>query len=175
MTDEQWDAMMDVHCKAPFRLIRAAAPHMRGAAKHEIKLLGKAANRCVINISSTSGLHGNVGQASYATAKAGVLGLTKTIAKEWGPQGIRACTVAFGYFDTRLTRAKESGAFQQVGDKKVALGIPDAQRGRVVHGNPLRRAGNVQEAAGGVLFLCSPYASYITGITLPLTGGAGGI
>jgi 3-oxoacyl-[acyl-carrier protein] reductase len=77
ITDKQWDTMLAVHNTAPFRLVRQAAPYFR---------VKDGEKRVIINISSTSGTHGNAGQANYALAKAGVLGLTKTIAKEWGPQ-----------------------------------------------------------------------------------------
>jgi 3-oxoacyl-[acyl-carrier protein] reductase len=105
MSDEQWDAIMQCHLTAPFKLMRAAAPHLRDAARAEIERDGAPRDRAIVNISSTSGLHGNVGQANYAAAKAGVLGLTKTIAKEWGPLGVRANAVAFGMIDTRMTNA----------------------------------------------------------------------
>jgi len=174
MSEEQWQAIIDVHITAPFRMIKAAAPYMRGAALQEIEANGVAENRCVINVSSVSGLHGNMGQANYATAKAGIVGLTKTIAKEWGPIGVRANTVAFGYIDTRLSRAKEDGEAISVKGQEVALGIPEKilkqLDARVI---PLGRAGNVDEAAAGILMMASPKASYITGHTLEVTGGFG--
>ena len=176
MTDEQWQAILDVHATAPFRLIRAATPYMRDEALRE-REAGKAVEpRCIINVSSTSGLHGNIGQANYAFAKMGVVGLTKTIAKEWGPFGIRCNTVAFGYIDTRLTQAKEAGESVTVNGKEVPLGIPE----KVLQGMqgaekqiPLGRAGSASEAAGGIIMLASPYASYVTGHTLEVTGGVG--
>ncbi|KAI8379367.1 uncharacterized protein BYT42DRAFT_568521 [Radiomyces spectabilis] len=168
ITDKQWDLMLAVHNTAPFKIIRAAAKYLR-------KKDGE--NKCIINISSTSGLHGNLGQANYATAKAGVVGLTKTIAKEWGVFGVRANTVAFGWVDTRLTRAKESGAAIEVGGQKVALGIPTGNKaaGKVnaYADIPLGRAGTAEEVAGSVLMMCTPLSSYITGHTLEVTGGRG--
>lgn len=169
-TDKQFQLMLDVHNVAPFRIIRAAAKYMR---------LKDGEPRSIVNVSSTSGLHGNLGQANYATAKAGIVGLTKTIAKEWGPLGVRCNTVAFGYVDTRLTRAKENGESMVVDGQKIALGIPmgakkEAPPPSVVFADtPLKRAGQVEEAAGSVLLLCSPFASYITGHTLEVTGGKG--
>lgn len=174
MSDEQWDAIMAVHTTAPFRLIRAAAPHMREAAKAEIAKHGHPVEpRCIVNVSSTSGLHGNIGQINYATAKLGIVGLTKTVAKEWGAFGIRCNAVAFGFIDTRLTRAKEEGASMDVGGQTVALGIPDGMRERATTGNPLGRAGDALEGAGGIFFLASPLASYVSGHCLEVTGGAG--
>jgi len=174
ITDKQWEAMLAVHNTAPFRLIRAAAPYMRDAAKEEMDKGGKAQPRCVINVSSTSGLHGNIGQANYSTAKLGIVGLTKTVAKEWGAFGIRCNAIAFGMIDTRLTRSKESGAFIEVEGKKVPLGIPSQNlkdgREKFI---PLQRAGTAEEAAGGILLLASPFANYITGHCLEVTGGAG--
>lgn len=173
MTDEQWQAILDVHTTGPFRLIRAAAPHMREKAKAELAAGGLKENRCIVNVSSTSGLHGNVGQANYSCAKLGIVGLTKTVAKEWGPFGIRCNAVAFGFIETRLTNAKELGETMKVGDKEVALGIPEGMRGRGNTGNPLGRPGLPEEGAGGIFLMASPLASYITGHCLEVTGGSG--
>ncbi|KAF8245266.1 short-chain dehydrogenase/reductase-like protein SDR [Wilcoxina mikolae CBS 423.85] len=166
-TDKQWDMIMDLHTKAPFRLVRAAAPYFR---------VKDGEPRCVVNVSSVSGLHGNAGQANYATAKMGIIGLTKTIAKEWGPQfGVRANTVAFGSVLTRLTAEKEAGEFAEVAGEKIALGIPKAQhKGMAGYATvPLRRAGTAYEAALSILALASPLSSYVSGHTLEVTGGAG--
>src|SRR6478736_10343171 len=121
MTDKQWDLMVAMHATAPFKLIREAAPYFR---------VKDGEPRNIVNISSTSGLHGNAGQLNYAMAKAGVTGFTKTIAKEWGPSfGVRANTVAFGHILTRLTAAKEDGAFVTGPDgEQIALGIPAKQK-----------------------------------------------
>ena len=173
MTDKQWDAILAVHATAPFRLIRAAAPYMREAAKKEIDQNGKPIPRCIINVSSTSGLHGNVGQANYAMAKMGIVGLTKTIAKEWGPQGIRCNAVAFGFIETRLTDGKESGQTIDVDGDQVQLGIPSHLRDMATMLIPLGRVGTPEEAAGGIVLLASPLASYITGHVLEVSGGMG--
>ena len=163
MTDKQWDTILALHNTAPFRLIRAAAPYFR---------VKDGAPRCVINISSTSGVHGNAGQANYGLAKAGVTGLTKVIAKEWGPQfGVRANTIAFGHILTRLTAAKEDGAFVTTPDGgKVPLGIPRAQkeaRGDGAYADiPLRRPGTASEAASVILAVASPLFSYVDGQTI---------
>lgn len=168
MSDAQWDNIMDLHTKAPFRLVRTAAPYFR---------VKDGEPRCIVNISSTSGIHGNAGQANYAVAKAGVVGLTKTIAKEWGPAfGVRSNTVAFGHILTRLTQAKEKGAFVTgPSGEKIALGIPQAQQAAAGEGKhldiPLRRPGTASEAASAVLAVCSPLFSYVTGQTIMVTGG----
>ncbi|KAH9927425.1 short-chain dehydrogenase/reductase SDR [Epithele typhae] len=169
--DDAWDVIMRVHVRAPFRLIRAAAPYMR------IKDVRRGTRRTVGDQRvSTSGLHGNVGQANYAAAKAAVIGLTKTICKEWGLFGVRANTVAFGLVHTRLTAAKEDGATIEIDGKKVALGIPGANASAKSAPHaviPLGRGATPDEAAGGVLFLASPLAAFVSGHTLEVTGGAG--
>ena len=174
MTDEQWLRVLEVHTFAPFRMIRAAAKHLRAPAKAELEA-GRSfsENRVIVNVSSTSGLHGNVGQANYATAKMGVVGLTKTVAKEWGRFGVRCNAVAFGFIDTRMTRPKEEGEVVEVAGHAVVQGIPEAARGRAVTGNPLGRPGTPEEAAGGIVLMASPLAGYVTGHTLEVTGGAG--
>ena len=169
-TDKQWDNIIALHNTAPFKLVRAAAPYFRVKDNEP---------RNIINISSTSGLHGNAGQANYALAKAGVTGLTKTIAKEWGPAfGVRANTIAFGFILTRLTAAKEEGAFVTTPDgEKVALGIPQAQKAAREEGAgaykdiPLGRPGTATEAASSIVAVCSPYMSYMSGQTISITGG----
>ena len=172
--DETFDIILKIHVRAPFRLIRQAAPYFR--LKPE-----QRENRSIINVSSTSGLHGNVGQANYAAAKAAVIGLTKTIAKEWGPFGVRANTVAFGLIHTRyvyarrpcdsrpdaiysLTASKEAGVTIEIDGKKVALGVPGAQR-PITPGQdaetypliPLRRGGSPEDAAGSGLLCVTLY------------------
>ncbi|GIL48060.1 hypothetical protein Vafri_4757 [Volvox africanus] len=174
ITPDQWAAMLQVHCTAPFRLIQAAAPAMRDAAKAEMERNGVAKPRCIINISSTSGTHGNAGQANYATAKAGVVGLTKAVAKEWGPFNVRCNAIAFGLIDTRLTRPKEGGESITVGGQQVQLGIPSADTywSAIKSQIPLRRVGSAEEAAAAIFMLASPYSSYITGQVLEVNGGS---
>ncbi|KAI0307457.1 short-chain dehydrogenase/reductase SDR [Multifurca ochricompacta] len=175
MPDDAWDIIMKVHVRAPFRLIRAAAPFMRLKTEPGTPV----ENRSIVNVSSTSGLHGNVGQVNYAAAKSAITGFTKTIAKEWGAFGVRANTVAFGFILTRLTAAKEDGAAIEIGGKKVALGIPGAKTPTTTGAAdvkaypliPLARPGTADEAAAAVLFLASPLASYVSGHTLEVTGG----
>ena len=174
MTDEQWLRILEIHTFAPFRLIRAAAKYLREPAKAELAA-GEpfSQNRCIVNVSSTSGLHGNVGQANYATAKMGVVGLTKTVAKEWGRFGVRCNAVAFGFMDTRMTQPKEDGETVEIDGHEIAQGIPEAARGRAFTANPLGRPGTAEEAAGGIVLMASPLAGYVTGHTLEVTGGAG--
>ncbi len=174
MSDEQWQRILDVHATAPFRMIRAVVPYMREPAKAELAAgKGFTAPRCIVNVSSTSGLHGKAGQINYATAKMGIVGLTKTVAREWGRFGIRCNAVAFGFVDTRLTQPKEEGTTMTIGDHEVSLGIPGAMRQMAFPMIPLGRPGTPEEAAGGILLMASPFAAYITGHTLEVTGGAG--
>jgi 3-oxoacyl-[acyl-carrier protein] reductase len=171
MSDKQWEAIIQLHLTAPFRMIRAAATVMRDRAKTEIQQMGRAQVRKIVNISSTSGTYGNVGQANYAAGKSGIIGLTRTIAKEWGRFNICANAVAFGWIETRLTADKAKGETIDVAGEKIALGIPQTGldfRKRII---PLGRPGTVEEAAGPVLFLCSPLSDYVTGHVLMVTGG----
>ena len=137
MTDEQFQAMLDIHTIVPFRVIRAIAPHWREAAKAE-QAEGREVFRKIVNISSVSGTMGNAGQANYSAAKAGVTGLTKTIAKEWGQFKINCNAIAFGFVETRLTAAKEkAGEIEREGEK-IELGIPEQMRQMGEHDDPAR-------------------------------------
>jgi 3-oxoacyl-[acyl-carrier protein] reductase len=170
MSDEQFQAMLDIHNVVPFRVLRAVAPHLREPAKKE-RDEGIEVFRKVVNISSVSGTMGNAGQANYASGKAGVVGLTKTLAKEWGQFKINVNAVAFGFVDTRLTAAKDnSNTFEKDG-QEIALGIPEQMRQMAPMMIPLGRPATPQEAAGGVFFLCSPWSNYVHGQVLNVTGG----
>lgn len=173
MTDEQWYQIQEVHTMAPFRLIRAIAQIWRPLAKEEMRLGHSHPHRCIVNVSSTSGLHGNIGQINYATAKMGIIGMTKTIAREWGIFGIRCNAVAFGFIDTRLTRPLDEGHTLAVEGVEVALGIPQKVRDASFAAIPMKRPGTTDEAAAGILLMASPLAGYITGHTLEVTGGLG--
>ena len=170
MTDEQFQAMLDIHTIVPFRMIRAVAPAWREAAKSE-RDEGKEVFRKIVNISSVSGTMGNAGQANYSSAKAGVTGLTKTMAKEWGQFKINSNAVAFGFVETRLTAAKEDAEEIERGGEKVELGIPAQMREMGKMMIPLGRPAQPEEAAGPVLFLCSDLANYIHGQVINVTGG----
>ena len=170
LSDEQFQAMIDIHTVVPFRVIRAAAPHLREPAKQE-REQGIEVFRKIVNVSSTSGVFGNAGQANYAAAKAGVVGLTKTVAKEWGQFKINCNAVAFGFVETRLTAAKETaGTFEKDGTE-IQLGIPEQLRQMAAMLIPLGRGATPEEAAGGIFFLCSPWSNYVHGQTLHITGG----
>jgi 3-oxoacyl-[acyl-carrier protein] reductase len=171
MSDEQFQAMLDIHTIVPFRVARAIAPHWRGAAKQE-REEGREVFRKLINTSSTTGMFGNPGQINYAAGKAGVVGITKTLAKEWGQFKINVNAVAFGFVETRLTAAKEEGGEMTApSGEKIELGIPEQMRAMAQAVIPLGRGATPAEASGPVLFLASPLANYMHGQVLNITGG----
>ena len=171
MSDEQFQAMLDIHAVAPFRVIRAAAPHMRDAAKAERERGEEPIFRKIVNVTSISGLMGNAGQANYATGKAGLIGLTKTLAKEWGSFSINVNAVAFGFVETRLTAAREDSETIEVEGREIQLGIPAQFRELAASTIPLGRGATPQEAAGAIFFLCSPWSNFVHGQVLNVTGG----
>ena len=170
LSDDWWERMLDIHVTVPFKVIRAAAPHFREPAKAE-RERGEEVFRKIVNVSSTSGVMGNAGQANYAAGKSAVIGLTKTVAKEWGQFKVNVNAVAFGFVDTRLTQAKGDENVIEVDGEKVALGIPEQMRQMSQALIPLGRGASPREAAGGVFFLCSPWSDYVHGQTLNVTGG----
>ncbi|MFI1337858.1 SDR family NAD(P)-dependent oxidoreductase [Streptomyces sp. NPDC020845] len=170
-TDEQFDAMLDVHLRAPFRILRAATGAFREAAKHDAEA-GERTVRKVVNVSSVAGLGGNIGQAGYASGKAGVVGLTKTLAKEWGRYQVTVNAVAFGLIATRLTEAPAgTGATIDVMGRDIKVGIGDELRGAMEAGIPLGRAGTPQDAANAVYLFTIPESDYITGQVVIASGG----
>jgi len=173
MSDEQFQAMLDIHTIVPFRVIRAAAPHLREPAKKE-REEGREVFRKIVNVSSTSGTFGNAGQANYSSAKAAVVGLTKTVAKEWGQFKVNVNAVAFGFIDTRLTQAKVDENTMEIHGETIQLGIPEQMRQMASMMIPLGRPAAPEEAAGGIFFLCSPWSNYVHGQTLHVTGGVFG-
>jgi 3-oxoacyl-[acyl-carrier protein] reductase len=171
MSDEQWEAILAVHLTAPFRIIRAASAFLRDAAKREKAEAGRARARKIVNVSSTSGTRGNAGQANYSSGKAGVIGLTKTLAKEWGQFNVQVNAVAFGRIDTRLTQAKEKGEIITRGEAEIAIGIPGERLERTTPMIPMGRAGTADEAAGAIFFFASPFSDYVSGQVLEVAGG----
>jgi 3-oxoacyl-[acyl-carrier protein] reductase len=172
MTDEQFQAMLNIHLIVPFRMCRAVAPHMRDPAKAE-RDRGEEVFRKIINITSVSGTMGNAGQVNYSSGKAGVTGLTKTLAKEWGQFKVNVNSVAFGFVETRLTQAKEKGETVKAGEggPEVPIGVPEQMRAMAAMVIPIGRPAQPEEAAGPVLFLASPLANYIHGQVINVTGG----
>src|SRR5438876_9863424 len=171
MTDKQWYAMIDVHTTAPFRILREASHFIRDAARKEQAAAGRAKARKVVNVSSVSGVYGNAGQVNYSSAKAGVTGLTKTLAKEWGRYNVQVNCVCYGFIETRLTAPKESAEKVVREGEEVQLGVPEQMRQMAQLLIPLGRPGTPEEAAGPILFLASPLSNYVSGIVLEVMGG----
>jgi 3-oxoacyl-[acyl-carrier protein] reductase len=170
-TDEQFQAMLNIHLVAPFRVLRAASAHIREAAKREIAE-GRRVMRKVVNITSIAGTDGNPGQAGYSSGKAGVIGLTKTMAKEWGRYNVNVNAVGFGLIETRLTQPlTQAGATIDVQGRQIAVGVQPKMLEALKSVCPLGRAGTPEEAAGAVLFFCSPLSDYVTGEVLICGGG----
>ncbi len=171
LTEDQWDKILDIHLKAPYRLLKAAYPYFCNAAKQEMEETEKAVARKIINISSVAGVGGNLGQANYSSAKAGIIGLTKTMSKEWARYNVQSNCVAFGFIDTRLTQNKEKGIEVDTGSEKVAVGVPAKQRDIFIKMIPMGRPGTPEEAASAILFFASPLSDYVSGQVLVCGGG----
>ncbi|OZC41660.1 3-oxoacyl-ACP reductase [Rhodococcus sp. WWJCD1] len=170
-SDEQWDAILDVHLKAPYRILRAAQPIISAAAKRE-SAAGQCITRKVVNISSLAGLYGNAGQVNYSSAKAGILGMTKAMAKEWGRYHVTVNAVAFGLIKTRLTEASADGdATVDIDGREIKVGVNPMILQAAQHIAPLGRLGTPEEAAGAVYLFCLPESDYITGEVLACSGG----
>jgi 3-oxoacyl-[acyl-carrier protein] reductase len=171
MTDEQFQAMLDVHLVAPFRILRAAAEPIRIMAKKEAEA-GREVFRKVVNISSIAGLYGNAGQASYSSAKASLVGLTRTMCKEWGRYKVNVNCVAFGLINTRLTQPIEA---QQktidVAGRDIKVGVQPQMLDAMARMIPLGRGGTPEEAADAVYLFCSPESNYISGQVIVAGGG----
>jgi 3-oxoacyl-[acyl-carrier protein] reductase len=170
-TDEQFQAMLDIHLVAPFRILRAASPFIRDAAKREATE-GRRVMRKVVNITSISGTDGNAGQIGYSTGKAGVLGMTKTLAKEWGRYNVNVNAVGFGLIETRLIQPLTAeGASIDIKGRQIPVGVQPKVLDAVRQMCPLGRLGTPEEAADAVLFFCSPLSDYVTGEVLICGGG----
>ena len=172
MSDEMFQAMLDIHVVVPFRVVRAAAPHLREPAKRE-REEGREVFRKIVNVSSIVGTAGQALETNYAAGKAGVIGFTKALAKEWGRFKVNVNAVAFGLIETRLNEERGGENAIEVGGERIELGMPDhaAQRAQLAERVALGRWGTVDEAAGGVFLLCSPWSNYIHGQVLHVTGG----
>ena len=173
MSDEQFRAMLEIHTVVPFRVLRAAAPYLRDAGKAD-REAGREIFRKVVNVASISGTQGNLGQANYSAAKAGLVGLTKTLAREWGAFRVNVNAVAFGFVETRLTAASDDAGggetFVQNG-QEIRLGIPEKMRQLAPTIIPLGRPATADDAAGPIFFLCSPWSDFVHGQVLTASGG----
>ena len=169
--DQQFQTMIDVHLTAPFRILRAAAEFIREAAKAEAQA-GAQVYRKVVNISSIAGLFGNAGQTGYSTAKAGIIGMTRTLCKEWGRYRVNVNCVAFGWIETRLTQAIQAEqATIDVAGRSIKVGIQPTLLESFSRMIPLGRPGTPEEAADAVFLFCSPESNYISGQVLVCAGG----
>ena len=171
MSDDQWEAMLQVHLTAPFRILRAASGFIREASKREAES-GQTVFRKVVNISSTSGVYGNAGQANYAAAKSGINGLTKALAKEWGRYKVNVNSVAFGLIMTRLTEAAaDADAKIDIAGQQIKVGVNPQVLKNAESLIPLGRGGTPEEAAGAVYLFCIPESNYVSGQVLVCGGG----
>jgi 3-oxoacyl-[acyl-carrier protein] reductase len=171
-TDEQFQAMLDIHMIAPFRILRAASAWIRETAKRETGE-GRRVMRKVVNITSISGVDGIAGQSGYGSGKAGIIGLTKVLATEWGRYNVNVNAVGFGFIETRLTQPLGAEASEiDVQGRKIKVGVQPATIEAMKQQCPLGRLGTVEEAAGPVLFFCSPLSDYVSGEVLICSGGA---
>jgi 3-oxoacyl-[acyl-carrier protein] reductase len=170
-TDEQFQAMLDIHLVIPFRILRAASPFIRESAKREIAA-SQRVMRKVVNITSIAGTDGNPGQSGYSAGKAGIIGLTKTLAKEWGRYNVNVNAVGFGLIGTRLVQPLNGAAANmEMHGHQIRLGVQPSLLDSVKSACPLGRLGTPEEAAGAVLFFCSPLSDYVTGEVLICGGG----
>jgi 3-oxoacyl-[acyl-carrier protein] reductase len=171
MTDEQWYAILDVHLTAPFRILRAAQPVIRALNKDDLAA-GREVLRKVVNVSSIAGLGGNVGQANYSAAKAGIVGLTKTLSKEWGRIKVNVNCVAFGLIKTRLTETTaDTNTTVNIEGRDIRVGLNPDLMDMLEKNIPLGRAGTPEEAAGAIYLFCTPESDYISGQTILCSGG----
>jgi 3-oxoacyl-[acyl-carrier protein] reductase len=172
MTDGQFRAMLEIHTVVPFKVLRAASPYLRDAGKAD-KEAGREVFRKVVNVTSISGTQGNLGQANYSSAKAGLVGLTKTLAREWGMFKVNVNAVAFGFVETRLTAASDGGAGETIvrDGNEIPLGIPERMREMAPMIIPLGRPATPEDAAGPIFFLCTPWSNFVHGQVITASGG----
>ena len=172
MSDEQWYAMLDVHLTAPFRILRAAQPVIRALSRSDKE---KSVVRKIVNISSVAGLFGNAGQTNYSAAKAGVVGMTKALAKEWGRLNTTVNCVAYGYIKTRLTVGAATKKTENIDGRDIKVGVNSDLLALMERSIPLGRGGSPEDAAGAVYLFCIPESNYVSGQTLMCTGGLTGM
>jgi len=169
-SDKQFDAMYEIHLKAPFQLNRAFVNAVIPQAKAEAEA-GQEVFRKIVNISSVAGEYGNIGQVNYSSMKSGLSGMTKTLSKELGRYKINVNGVAFGVIETRLTQATDEKKTIVVDGNEVGVGIPEKVSAGFARMIPLGRSGTAAEAADGVYLFCTPESNYISGQMTVVGGG----
>ena len=175
MSDEQWQAIIDCHLTAPFRILRAAQPVIKRLVTAD-REAGRRTVRKVVNVSSVAGMFGNAGQMNYSAGKAGIIGMTMTLAKEWGRLDTTVNCVAYGFIETRLTLATtDAAASASIDGRDIKLGIHPDTKSAVEKSIPLGRTGTPEDAAGAIYLFCQPESDYVSGQTLLCSGGVTGI
>ncbi len=173
-SDEQWQAMLDMHATAPFRLLRAYYPWLKEKVAEE-QAQGRVTCRKIVNISSVSGTEGAATQIAYSAGKAAVVGITKTLAKEWGRFNVTVNCVAFGPIETRLTQVYDDAPPTiEVAGRDFKVGLSETQVEAMVPTIPLGRVGQPEDAAGAVYLFCIPESDFVTGQLLICSGGLRG-
>ena len=171
-SDEQWQAMLDIHVTAPFRILRSYARWLRDIAKAETARDGRARCRKIVNVSSVSGTRGEATQAAYSAGKAAIVGLTRTLAKEWGRYNVTVNCVAFGHIETRLTQVYEGEPPRiDVAGRAHRVGLTREQLEASRASTPLGRTGTAGDAAGAICLFCLPESDFVTGEVLTCAGG----
>jgi len=173
MTDEQWHAILDVHLTAPFKILRAAQPVIKKLVAGE-REQGIRNVRKVVNISSVAGQFGNAGQSNYSAAKAGIMGMTQSLAKEWGRINTTVNCVSFALIRTRLNDPISEDNVAKIEGRDIKMGVPANALAAAEASIPLGRGGTTEEAAGAVYLLTTPESDYISGQTLLCSGGLTG-
>jgi 3-oxoacyl-[acyl-carrier protein] reductase len=173
-SDEQWQAMLDMHATAPFRTLRAYYPWLKAKVAEE-QAAGRVTCRKIVNISSVSGTEGAATQIAYSAGKAAVVGMTKTLAKEWGRFNVTVNCVAFGHIATRLTQPyDDEPPTIRVGDRDFKVGLQARQVEAMRPSIPLGREGQPRDGAGAIYLFCIPESDYVTGQLLICSGGVRG-
>ena len=173
-TDEQLDAMYEVHVKGQFRMLRAAIGPIKQLRARELAE-GRNVTRKIVNVSSISGTDGSPTQIAYAVAKSAIVGLTRTVSKDWGPYNICVNCVAFGVIITRLTTTKVPGeTVIDVDGRQITVGVDDGVIDGLSNFIPLGRVGTPEDAAGGIYLFCIPESDYVSGQVVICGGGFGG-
>ncbi len=167
-SDAQWDAMIDIHVGVPFRILRAYGRWLREVHKSGVEM----PCRKVVNVSSVSGLFGAATQVGYSAGKAALIGLTRTLAKEWGRYNVTVNAVAFGHIATRLTQPYDNHPPQiDVAGRSYRVGLTQDQIAQQLALTPLHRTGTPEDAANAIFLFCQPESDFVTGEILVASGG----